>query len=270
MWKNSKYIDKLDNIIDLYYNKNVSCQDIGIQTGISGPTIGKILKMNGHVLRPKMIDRRKYQFLENYFDIIDTKNKAYILGLLYADGSNDEKQGVIQLRLQYNDVDILHKISKELRSNVPIRYNIYKQWKNTWELNLCSKYFSHALAQLGMVQNKSLILQFPTDLLEEYYSDFIRGYFDGDGCLYIRGRSVCKITFIGTLQMMTKIQNILSEKCDLNKTKIYHCDNVYTFDYGGIYQIKRIFDYLYNEPQMFLDRKYFKFLNCLESRLDVL
>lgn len=36
-----------------------------------------------------------HQFNHNYFKTIDTEEKAYILGFLYADGYNSDKQVVI-------------------------------------------------------------------------------------------------------------------------------------------------------------------------------
>lgn len=44
------------------------------------------------------------------------------------------------------------------------------------------------LSKHGCVPNKSLILKFPTTLPNELVNDFIRGYFDGDGSVYINNK----------------------------------------------------------------------------------
>ena len=49
-------------------------------------------------------------------------NKAYILGMLFADGHNDTEKNVVTLSLQEEDKEILDKISIELGSNKPLYY----------------------------------------------------------------------------------------------------------------------------------------------------
>ena len=59
--------------------------------------------------------RRKYQLDECYFDEIDTPNKAYILGFLCADGTNNRDKGTVSMTLEEGDFDILEKIRKEIK-----------------------------------------------------------------------------------------------------------------------------------------------------------
>jgi len=51
--------------------------------------------------------QRKYSLNENYFDEIDTSNKAYILGFLYADGYNNRINNTVVLSLFKQDREIL-------------------------------------------------------------------------------------------------------------------------------------------------------------------
>lgn len=53
--------------------------------------------------------RRKYSLNEEYFDVIDNQNKAYYLGLLYADGCNNVQRYAIHLDLQIDDREIIEK-----------------------------------------------------------------------------------------------------------------------------------------------------------------
>lgn len=70
--------------------------------GISAPKIARMyniypgavygnLKRRDVKTRPHTEAHRKYWINENYFDVIDSEEKAYILGLFYADGSNNVK-----------------------------------------------------------------------------------------------------------------------------------------------------------------------------------
>ena len=100
------------------------------------PTQNSIfLKANKLGLKRKNIDsrsRRKYNFNYNYFENIDTPNKAYYLGWALTDGNVSNTQ--YRIRLQKEDIDILEKFSKDINSNYPIYdrnnyQNKEKEWK---------------------------------------------------------------------------------------------------------------------------------------------
>ena len=65
-----------------------------------------------------------HKFNHNYFKTIDTEEKAYILGFLYADGYNSDKQVVISQLEQ--DVDILEKINKALDADNQIKRKLHR------------------------------------------------------------------------------------------------------------------------------------------------
>ena len=56
---------------------------------------------------------RTYTLDEKYFDKIDSQNKAYILGFIYADGSINK--GCLNITLSNKDVEILEFIKDELK-----------------------------------------------------------------------------------------------------------------------------------------------------------
>lgn len=68
----------------------------------------------------------KYTFNRDYFERIDSKDKAYFLGLLYADGCNSisttQRHCTIILNLQEKDKDILNVFNKYINSNKPLAY----------------------------------------------------------------------------------------------------------------------------------------------------
>lgn len=135
---------------------------------------------------------KKYTFNEHYFDAIDNEYKAYWLGFLMADGYNHESKSCIAIRLQLEDKEILEKFKNELNYTGHI-YEFHritavnKLNRSYCELNLCSPIFSESLSKLGCIQGKTYLLQFP-DLRTDLIQHFIRGYFDGDGCLSITSR----------------------------------------------------------------------------------
>jgi hypothetical protein len=128
--------------------------------------------------------QRKYIINEHYFDLIDTPNKAYVLGMWYADGCNKQKNGSININLIKEDaIQILTDIREEMGANVPL-----KQYRNTKQLSLSfySNHMCQQLTNLGCVPAKSLILTYPNSTIipDHLQRSFIRGYLDGDGSIY--------------------------------------------------------------------------------------
>lgn len=99
--------DDVDNIIDLYVNQNLSSVVIGKLYNCSHKPILKVLKENN--IDRIGASRRKYNIDGNYFDVIDNQNKAYILGFLYADGTNSVDKQTVAMTLQVDDFEILNK-----------------------------------------------------------------------------------------------------------------------------------------------------------------
>ena len=83
-------------------------------------TIYDIIKRNGI----KKVGNKKYQVDDNYFNLIDTEEKAYWLGFLYADGyvrMKDSRSGQLKLKLSSKDRDHIILFNKCLSSNYPIK-----------------------------------------------------------------------------------------------------------------------------------------------------
>jgi FKBP-type peptidyl-prolyl cis-trans isomerase SlpA len=109
---------------------------------------------------------RKYNCDENYFEKIDTFEKAYWLGLLFADGyvrkrkqfNGKHKQGgIVGISLKNGDEYLLNKFINDLKSN----YSLTKQIKDDFlssKLEINSSKMVDDLIKLGCVPKKSLIL----------------------------------------------------------------------------------------------------------------
>lgn len=103
----------IKDIISEYLN-GYNIEFIAHNHNIGTGRVSKFLKENNINIRTADVYNRKYTLNENYFDIIDTPNKAYILGFLYADGSNTESKCTISMSLQEEDGYILEKYVKRL------------------------------------------------------------------------------------------------------------------------------------------------------------
>lgn len=223
---------------------------------------------------------KKYILNENVFDSIDTEEKAYWLGFLMADGYNHETKSCVALRLQARDIEILEKYKKFLGTNVPIYHfsrltPINKIKKEYCEVTICSPHFSESLAKLGCTQGKTYSLSFPS-INPSLYNHFIRGYFDGDGCLSILDRknrrlsgTCMQYTFniTGNETILLSIQKILVDSIGINNLalKSRQSTSAKTLQYSGRNVVSKIMKYLYKNATIYLQRKYNLYLKHCTS-----
>lgn len=251
-------------------------------SGVSSNVISERLQIHSRVVLQCVrlvmdVRHRVYQLDEHYFDVIDSPNKAYILGFLYADGYNNYQTRTVSLDLKYVDVDILRRISKELKTNRPLLYTQPSDSarpgekytsKPHYKLSISSKRISKRLSELGIVENKSLILQFPTYLADELIPHFIRGYFDGDGCLYANvgdnnkpyNQEVC-ITQTESFceSMKDVIKHTLGIDCHIHDASC-HNGTTKNLRITGRMQCNKFLDWIYKDADLMLDRKHEKYL----------
>lgn len=254
------------------YKSGMSTVKIGKEFGVSHKKIARILDSYG--IKRVGNGRRKYSLNENYFDKIDTPNKAYVLGFLYADGNsnNNLTKQTISMSLQEDNFEILEAIRKEIGSEKPLKFIDYSNkhdfgytYKNQYRLLMHSKHMSETLRDLGMVPNKSLVLEFPK-IDPELYSRFIRGYFDGDGSVHFSTtiHSNCLVTITSTLPFCEKIKAILETelKVHIGIRDASNNNGITKVAYvSGKNQLKKIYNYLYKDASLFMSRKYQKFFS---------
>lgn len=222
---------------------------------------------------------KKYKFNENYFDIIDCEHKAYWFGFLMADGYNHESKTVVCLRLKYNDLEILEKMKMDLEYTGPI-YEINRivngAQRKYCELNLCSVIFSRQLAELGCTQGKTYTIEFPNNIPEPLIHHFIRGYFDGDGCISITKRydrknptsKMYQFNIVGRKEFIAIVKKHICKNTGVKNTTFNTTKNSYAqaIHWSGKNVVTKILNYLYKDATIYLKRKHDKYLELIVPR----
>lgn len=218
------------------------------------------------------------KFDEHVFDKIDSEEKAYWLGFIYADGyvrvqknMNKHARYDFELSLSEHDVNHLYKFDKFMKTNISnVKIGISKC--NGKEFKRCrwsvgNKNLWSQLNNKGVVPQKSLILTFPTEnqVPKEFQKAFIRGYFDGDGSISTKetSKSVLSIQLIGTKEFLEKLLEILN--IDAN---IHLVNSVSKKTYAISLAIQKGTDFLnqiYSNANIYLDRKYILYKNYCRS-----
>lgn len=210
----------------------------------------------------------KYLSYDNaYFDNIDSPTKAYWLGFLYADGyvTTNNRWG---LELQLSDSNHLKHLLEELKYNGEMKTRI-KNGNSSCYVLINNANMHDSLVKNGVIMNKTNALSFPdeTILPIEYTNCFIRGFYDGDGCVSYSDISkeisfVCKSNdFIMKLLSIFK-NNDISFSYSINAR-----DNLPTLRLYKKEEIQKFYTYIYsnsNENNR-LERKYIKIKHLLSS-----
>lgn len=220
------------------------------------------------------LSRRKYNVDDNYFETIDSDDKAYFLGFIYADGYITKDSDKIGITIAKKDVDLLEKFKIFSKAESPINsymqtggYNVGEYYSR---LLITSKKMKSDLLKHGVLISKTEKIKFPTTIDEKFYYSFIRGYFDGDGCITTggnlkNGAKVFNVKIVGTRSFLESISEILGVSVKLIKRhKDSDVDN-YTITICGNVQLKNILGKLYNGSTIHLERKYNKYLELINQ-----
>ena len=218
---------------------------------------------------------------ENYFETIDSPDKAYFLGLLYADGCVHKNSMIIHL--QENDSHILNNFKNFLNYTGKIRNYKSKgigreSHKTMSHLCISNKKLSKDLITLGCVPNKSLILKFPTEeqVPKRLLNHFIRGYFDGDGCIYYcESKDAYTISIVSTLEFLTSLKEFIFDNFSIKSSKICkknrkNTKNTYSLSINSYNHCIKFLDFIYKDSQIEtrLSRKYSKFYYSYSNNKD--
>jgi len=254
------------------YHGGSSLKDIADQYKTTYATVSKLLRKNGIV-----VDRYTYHFNEHYFDIVDSQDKAYILGMLWADGYNCTEKGSVVLQLQEQDKELLEQINCITNNERPLRKtclsNKNKNWHDQYMLTWQSKHLSALLCAYGMPQKKSLILEFPKWLSPDLYRHFLRGYLDGDGCISLsKEGKFASVSMIGTSMFLSAVKDIIKKEIGVDvvvKRDLRARDPICTLRCGRKNDVKKILEWIYCDASLFLDRKHKKNQQFLEANKNI-
>lgn len=223
----------------------------------------------------------RYMYDEAFFENIDTEEKAYWLGFIYADGCISQifnkktgalKSKTMEISLAERDKPHLEKLLSSLKSNKPIEQKIIRLKGIEYascKVSINNKKICEDLMSLGCIPKKSLTIGFPKENIvsKSLLKHFIRGYFDGDGCVsYNHEKLIYIVNFVGTESMLNGIQNVVEELLGLTKTTIKEKGKAFQVNWGGFTNFKLWYKFLYEDATVFLDRKHDKFIEAISTK----
>lgn len=237
---------------------------------ISIPTVYRIAK--DYNVNPTYTT---HSFNRAYFDNIQTEHQAYWLGFIMADGTicKPGKTQTHNCRLQINisarDIELLEIFKHDIEA-LDIKIDTYIP-KNTYSTNPMSKLVINSkqiclgLKQYGIDSNKTgneCIPNIPQWLMPH----FIRGYFDGDGCVTYDNKPTISFTcanelFLYDLKALLQQEIGLLSKANPIPSGFQNGRKKHSFQisFGGIIDVLNFYNYIYKNATIYLSRKYNKY-----------
>ena len=220
------------------------------------------------------------------FSKIETELQAYLLGFYAADGNINEKRKTLRIHLQKQDSELVYLykdiISPDARTfTVDEHKTTGRNGKEitaheSFGVDITSAKICNDLVKLGIGYNKSYSDLHIPEMSEELIRHFIRGYFDGDGCITVwlsqeKGKSD---RVRGKFDVCSKSASILNEfikffathdiKINLNYLKR---DDMYRMSTSSKKELEKIYNILYKDSNFYLSRKFNKFHHYVNTEV---
>ena len=246
--KKRQLLDREKELVEKYWKLveegSESISSIATKEGVTFKVIDRIFKMCGYKAKNSR-GGEKYTINKNYFKSIDTENKAYWLGYLWADGCIS-KYSII-MELQVADKDHLELFLKEIYGDI---HPELKEKDGCVVANISCMEMVDDLKNIGF-GTKDKRVNIPT-IPSELYRHFVRGYYDGDGDFFKHGKT---FRISGRILFLENLVEKLPEELHNNRleTTVRYKSGRLIFRDSTRKYMK---NYLYDNSTIYLQRKW--------------
>ena len=253
-----------------YLLKGMSSRDIENVTGVK---YYNVLKYINEYNLNSFNKHNKVNYKDvNYFNKIDTKEKAYILGFLLGGGCLEKREHVT-VSVALNDIAILEFIQKETGCNITTstKYDKKKKQFPNASIHIGNPTLCRDIKKLfgGRLKEERHIPIIKKEL-EPY---LLQGFFDAEGCITWgirkdRHRIWQKVSFTSQYKMLEGIQNIFIKNNISTKIRPKSNSKCFVMEIASKNEVLKILDLIYSDKDfIILERKYMK-SNALRLELE--
>lgn len=241
------------------------------KNGASIASVAKELNINDETLAKDLLQKYGYKpgsdgkkyCDSDYFEEINTKEKAYWLGFFSADGYVNQSTRSIEFCLKDKEAIISFKEALKSQHKISCKDGKY------YRVSIKDKKMSEDLLSLNLDNNKTYNYSIPINKIpKKLMSHFLRGYFDGDAYIGINRFNKPVISVVEAAKdVMFNIKNIIKEELDIDFNVRYNKRNLYVFSITGE-KAKKILEYIYKDSnkEIRLKRKYKKYKEICRLR----
>lgn len=192
-----------------------------------------------------------------FFEVIDSELKAYLLGLMASDGHIPLKED----RIVFSSKD--REQCELFKTHIAPELKLIKGTNYSYVFCCSSKPLVNSLKRYGITPQKSWKELSIPDIPKYLIRHFIRGFFDGDGWCCI---TKCKIynshgciwgICTRSFTLINEISNVLQEH-NIHSSFEKRTDGLYKLYVRRRESLNVLHQYLYSNSHYFLDRKFDK------------
>jgi transposase len=229
------------------YKQGVSVPEIAKSLGVSSGPVERVLKEEGIQMRGSA-GNSDGNCIADFFDVIDTSAKAWILGWMISDGCVQEGNRV-SITLGVWDIDVLQKVKNHIRATTDIM--ILQRAGARLQLKNASLFKS--LVALGVVEKKSFVAKVP-DVRSDLKRHVLRGIFEGDGWI---SKDVKSINVCGSRDVCHWVKRTL-EEADVVVGDVTSSENIFRIGVHGEQNVRKAVEYMYSgvDKSEYMERKY--------------
>lgn len=249
--------DEINKVV-LLYNQNFTLKQISDVIKSNRPRVKKALQLGGIKLRK----RTTIDIDETFFQQIDTQDKAYSLGFIFADGCVYESKGKLtgfRVQIKENDRAILDYIKKCLATDYSVKLVPRTDCGDQVSLCITNVILANQLVTLGCVPRKTKIVKFP-NIKVCLLRHFLRGYFDGDGGIQNSHKYYVYpcVTICASYDFAKKLQEVCLDEFGA-KSYLRFNRNIWKVSFNKR-NAMLFMNYIYQGANFSLERKYNRFL----------
>lgn len=249
-----------EELFELYINQNLSIKKISEKINVSKNKIGKLLKQyelsRGRGNYVTYI--ANHSFFENW-----SHNMAYCLGFIAGDGHVWKNRPLLSISIHMNDEEILKKIRDCISPQSKIRLN---KNHNMIQITIHSVKIWNDLKKYSVTHDKTFNMSINFNIPDEFFGDYLRGFFDADGSIYFdkrRNGVYGRCSFVSASQ---KFLIDIHKKLGYGSFRSTHNGKYYALEISHSDALK-LRDLMYkNNPNLKLDRKFNRFTTLSERR----
>lgn len=246
---NKKYSEELINNIKKLYINGAYTTQIDKMLKLRRGASQYILSKQGIKLRHRGPKSKIEK--EDFFDIIDSEEKAYFLGYIIADANISiiNNQYCLKFHIAYIDKKIIDDFLSFIKSSNKTSKKTDKLGNESYYVSLTSVHMCKRLIMLGVIPCKTGKEKIPKEIPNHLIRHFLRGLFDGDGITDVKK---LRSGFVGSPGIIDEILNFLNEDY-----KTYYAGKNKKVKYflSGKKFSRKLYELLYSDAKIFLERK---------------
>lgn len=284
--KNIFTSEEENKIIDLYVKGKKTIAEISQMLNVSSTPIRRVLHKNKIKISPYVpmdheknrLKKRTYHFNQRFFEEFSNESSAYWGGFFLTDGYINKNNWELGFRLKKDDYQHLEKFMRDINLDKALKYEektlgkigkgnrkVYPQVRlNVSSIRLCKDLLKHF--PWMEKEKKTYVVQYPTTVPDEFSRHLIRGILDGDGNIQNYSPTNIKVIFYGTEKLLEKISEVISLNCSVKKARVTRKEkHLFEVRWAGRKQVLRILSWLYDDAEIYLERKYQQYLGITKS-----